>query len=217
MSARTGGWLQLQSGRRFWPLDPRPGDFTIEDIAHGCAHESRYGGQTPRFYGVAQHSVLVSERAEQLAHAGLCADGKCRCAQVALWGLLHDASEGLGLKDIPAPLKQSLPDYLAVERRVMQAVCEKFRLAPEEPQEVAQADGEVFATEARDLFPKRKRPAEWGGLVHPPLAYAVVPWPIPASEGRYVSRCYELTWQIEQDARSRRRTRQWWLKPRTQP
>jgi hypothetical protein len=48
--------MQLSSGGRFWPLDPRQEDIHIEDIANGLALDCRYAGQCKidSFYSVAE-------------------------------------------------------------------------------------------------------------------------------------------------------------------
>ena len=88
--------IRLLSGRLFDVFNPRPEDFTIEDIAYGLASEPRFAGQTLYTYSVADHSLMVS---------ALCPD------YFKLEGLLHDGTEGLGLKDIPGPIKHT-PDFI---------------------------------------------------------------------------------------------------------
>lgn len=61
--ARIGDWMQTASGRMFWPVDPRPEDVEINDIAHALSLTCRYCGHVREFYSVAQHSVLVSDAA----------------------------------------------------------------------------------------------------------------------------------------------------------
>ena len=79
-TSRNGDWLQTFTGKAFFPLDPRPEEMDIFDIAHALSNLCRYGGHCNKFYSVAEHSVLVSIL--------------CRLyygEQVALQGLLHDA------------------------------------------------------------------------------------------------------------------------------
>lgn len=63
MTARVsrGDWMQTYTGRRFYPLDPRPDEIDPEDIAHALSLLCRYGGHVDRFYSVAEHCVLMSE------------------------------------------------------------------------------------------------------------------------------------------------------------
>lgn len=65
---RYGGYIVLHSGRKFWPLDPRPEEIEIEDVAWGLAHTTRYGGHANGPYTVAQHACYVSQTAEELMH-----------------------------------------------------------------------------------------------------------------------------------------------------
>ena len=135
---RIGDWMQLASGRQFWPLDPRPEEIDIGDIAHALSLLVRFGGHVSRFYSVAEHSVRVSRE----------------CApEDALWGLLHDASEAY-LGDLIRPLKRqpAMGAYVTAEERVMRMICDRFRLAPAQPLSVTRADEILLATEARDLM-----------------------------------------------------------------
>ena len=49
-AARYGGWMQVYSGGKFYPLDPRPEEIFIEDIAHSLSLLCRYVGHINRFY-----------------------------------------------------------------------------------------------------------------------------------------------------------------------
>lgn len=74
--------------------------------------------------------------------------------EIALWGLLHDASEAY-LKDMPKPVKHA-PGmgemYRAIERMVMAEVIVRFDLMPHEPSVVKEADVILCSTEKRDLM-----------------------------------------------------------------
>jgi uncharacterized protein len=138
-SPRRGPWGTTFSGAKYWPEDPRAGDFLIADIAHALANQCRFGGHCREFYSVAQHSVIVSY---------ICAPAD------ALWGLLHDASEAY-LVDIPRPVKYSrgMERYTEIERAFMAAICEQYGLGAEMPTSVHWADEALLALEARDLMP----------------------------------------------------------------
>ncbi len=146
---RRGDWMQTYTGRAFWPLDPRPEDVCIEDIAHSLSMQARYAGHGKRFYSVAEHCVHVS------AHCS---------PENALWGLLHDASEAY-LVDVPRPLKRHLPGYVEAEARVMAAICDAFGLPHEMPVEVHEMDNRILADEIR----QNMAPMNWHAEHDDPL------------------------------------------------
>ena len=130
---RIGDWIQVASGGRFYPLDPRPEEIHLADIAHALAHQCRFS--------VAQHAVLVSRHCHP---------------EHALWGLLHDAGEAY-LVDLPRPVKQSLRAagltiFDSLEEGIMRCVCARFGLSWPQPQSVDGADLLLLVTEARDLM-----------------------------------------------------------------
>lgn len=142
---RRGDWTATNSGIRFWPLDPRPSEVRIDDIAHSLSQLCRFGGHCNRFYSVAEHSLYVAQ---------LCPP------EHRLWGLLHDASEAYAV-DIPRPLKRCLPDYRVIEGRIMAAIAERFGLSPDMPQAVKEADESMLTEEA------------WRLMSHPPLDWGL--------------------------------------------
>jgi uncharacterized protein len=179
--ARKGDWIQTYTGRRFYPLDPRPDEVDILDIAHALAQQCRFTGHTKTHYSVAQHSCLVSQ------HAGE-ADG--------LWGLLHDAAEAY-ISDLSRPVKQSIRAagitlFDEIEDRIMVAVCLRYGLPPGPmPVEVNRADLLLLATEARDFM----APLD-PGWYHteangwPVLPDRIVPWGPGRAEWAFRERFY---------------------------
>lgn len=137
---RLGDFMQVASGRKFWPMDPRSDEVFIEDIAHSLSLQCRYAGHCLRFYSVAEHSVHL---ARHLRWQGV---------DVALWGLLHDASEAY-LVDVPRPVKPHLPGYKEAESKVMDAVCQRFGLSPAMPPQVHEADMRIVADELANMAP----------------------------------------------------------------
>lgn len=171
---RYGDWMQTATGRQFWPVDPRPDEINICDIAHALAMQCRFGGHCLRFYSVAEHSVLLSYAV---------------APEHALWALLHDASEAY-LVDVPRPLKPFLPGYREVEDAVMAAVCERFGLPSQMPREVKIADGRILSDEAAQNM--AKPPVTWNNT-GAPLGIKLRFWSPEQAKDRFFARYSQLT------------------------
>ncbi|WP_425639891.1 hypothetical protein [Agrobacterium radiobacter] len=138
---RTGDFMQTFTGRKYWPMSPRPHEVYIEDIAHSLGLQCRYAGHCIKFYSVAEHSVLIA-RSLAATHA----------PEVALAGLLHDAPEAYCV-DIPRPLKPYLTNYKGIEQKNWLAIAARFGLPTELPDEVHDADNRIIADELVNLVP----------------------------------------------------------------
>lgn len=174
LTQRRGDWQQTFTGRKVWPLDPRPEEIFIEDIAHHLSNLCRFAGACREFYSVAQHCLYVS--------------WVCHPAD-ALWGLLHDAPETY-VVDIPRPLKRFLEGYKDIENKIQQAVCHRFGLPPDEPESVCLADSILLHTEARDLM--GRPPNSWKRNVEP-WREKIIPMTPKAAEWSFLQRYRELT------------------------
>ena len=86
---RGGNWMRTYSGIQFWPLDPRPEEILITDIAHAQSLLCRFCGHVKYFYPIAQHSYFVSLLCDE-----------------PMKGLMHDGSEAY-LTDLPTPIKSA--------------------------------------------------------------------------------------------------------------
>lgn len=180
---RLGDWMQTYTGQQFWPLDPRPEDFEIRDIAHALANICRFGGHSRRFYSVAQHSVLVSQ---------LCPPS------FAVHGLLHDAAEAY-LGDIIRPLKYqaAFEMYREAEARLEGVLWQWAQLEWSDlaRRAVSRADNIALATEGRDIM--SAPPAPWGfpGGILPhgdPVTDRIEPWDPERAEVEFMARGLEL-------------------------
>lgn len=180
MNVRKGQWLQTYTGRQFWPYDPRPEDFDIEDIAHALANTCRFNGHTNEFYSVAQHSVHVSK---------LCS------VNFALEGLMHDAVEAY-IGDMIRPLKhdgsQLSVAFLEVETHLEGALAQRYALLRFRggwPVNVNMADNVALATEKRDVMELEAAP--WG-LLPPPDPEPIVPLAPRDAKRLFLDRFEEL-------------------------
>ena len=102
--------VRTVSGKYIDLFNLTPEDIDIEDIAYGLAHTARFGGQTRRYYSVAEHAIVVSVNLP---------------LELKLAGLLHDASEAY-IGDMPSPVKNRLPDYKYLEDHIMSVVAQKY-------------------------------------------------------------------------------------------
>lgn len=146
---RHGGWIQTFTGLQFWPMDARPSDVEIVDIAHSLSLLCRFNGHCRRFYSVAEHSVLAS---------------KLVAPEWALWGLLHDASEAY-LADLPQPIKHYLASYREAEEKLLNVIADRFGLSWGVPEAVKEVDRLLLATEKAALM--GPEPASWGNFPKP--------------------------------------------------
>jgi 5'-deoxynucleotidase YfbR-like HD superfamily hydrolase len=140
MSERIGDWIQTYTGQKFYPLDPRPEEINIEDIAHSLSLQCRFAGHTKFHYSVAQHSIHVASVLDRPYRAH---------------GLLHDATEAY-MVDLPRPIKKYSEIgnlYVEVEIKLWQAIADRFSISAAIPSAVHEADSRMCVTEKRDVMP----------------------------------------------------------------
>ncbi len=149
---KSADWIMTFNGREFSPLNPRPEDVNIMDIAHSLAMQCRFTGHTRGFYSVAEHAIMVSNICDP---------------KDALWGLLHDATEAY-LVDLPRPLKRHSSlgsEYQKIESKLQAVICQAFWLSPQQPESVSIADKVALGIEARDLMPRHPAWDKWISII----------------------------------------------------
>ena len=180
-------FITTYTGAKFWPLNPRGDEIVIDDIAHALSLICRFTGHTYCVYSVAEHSLRVSKLAQYLILKYADARGYSRgrevvqlAREVALWGLLHDAS----IKH--ASILGQL--YRGFESGLMDVIADRFELMPTEPSVVKVADRILLATEMRDLMTNCTPPA---GIT--PLSETIFPMDGQRAEAEFLSRFQALT------------------------
>lgn len=172
-------WIVTYSGKKFWPLEPRPQDIDIVDIAHHLSNICRFTGAVSQFYSVAQHSVLVSKL----------------CDNHPLFGLLHDGSEAY-LCDVATPVKQSdlFAEYRAAESHLQRMILLHFGIRNgDTPDEVKSADMAMGIIEGLSFMPKAHG-AFWTDNAFPHReGMRLAAWSPGVAKARFLDRFDELT------------------------
>lgn len=158
-----GAYMRLQSGVKFYPLDPRPEEIVLFDVIHNLSNKCRYGGACKKFYSVAEHSVRV--------WAAMLCDG--HSVELATLGLLHDVGEAY-VPDVPRPLKAPLAWFKELETRIANIALEKFGVlnTPQAHEVVKYYDDAILYDEMSQLMPA----GEELKLYAPGLGVKITPW-----------------------------------------
>lgn len=175
MNSDRGSWFTLFSGRKFYPLDPRPDEIYVRDIAHALSLLCRFNGHCARHYSVAQHSVYCSNQVPD---------------EHKLAALLHDATEAY-VGDMIRPLKKNIPQYVEIENKVWTAIASRFSLSTTLPECVHVADNTVLAAEAQALLlplGERKSWLPW----EPPANLRVETWTSEEASAMFLDRFQQL-------------------------
>lgn len=182
---RLGDWMQTASGRQVWPLDPRPEEIHIEDIAHALSLQCRFAGHSTEYYSVGEHSVRVAQFVESLYPGE-------PFRTLVLAALLHDASEAY-LGDVIRPLKYQplMAPYRDAERKMQDVIDCRFGCDGAAPNRIIKfADDTLLATEKRDLM--RPPPVPWANLPDP-LPERILPWSSRLAEAKFLAMFCDLT------------------------
>ncbi len=151
-------WQQTFTGQKVDLEFPNPDSIRIEDIAHALSHICRFAGNTPKFYSVAQHSILVSKHLAK--HWNKEITDPDAYWTLRLYGLLHDCAETY-IGDIPRQAKQFSPEIsrleLNIQRVAFQQLIPSFVLQCSYWNVhafVKEADNIILAWEGKSLFDK---------------------------------------------------------------
>lgn len=103
------------------------------DIAKGLSNACRFGGQTSKFYSVAQHSVFVARMLP---------------SDLKFAGLLHDAHEFV-MGDVVSPYKDYYHGYREIQNELQDAIYRRFSVLLNDTDKnlIKQVDGNVCEME----------------------------------------------------------------------
>jgi len=132
--------IRTISGQYVNVFEPDPNTILITDIAHALSNQCRFGGHLPKFYSVAQHSLLCYENVS---------------AEEKFGALMHDASEAY-LLDMPKPIKVELSEYNAIEDNLMKVIAKKFGFEYPKSPAVEYIDHYMLKWEWERIMLKRK-------------------------------------------------------------
>lgn len=133
---------------------PDPDDIEMQSIGAALSKICRFGGHVPRFYSVAEHSVLAATIAVE--HEGI----KCPTAIKAVF--LHDAAEAY-IGDMIRPLKNMMVEFRRIERLFERAIEQRFNVDFQEHADlIKRVDNMLLLAEKKKLFPDDS--AQWSGL-----------------------------------------------------
>lgn len=190
---------KMHSGRFFNLLEPDPSSIIAEDLALGLSRECRWNGQTKGEFGysVAQHSIAMVRLIERTS--------KGVDRNLLRYALLHDAEEGLGIKDTITGLKHVLGEtYLEIANSISEAIHLRFALAypaPEKFQKLIKiTDAKLGMTEAIHLMgftakDYRRRVKNFRLQAVSDVGFVneyVFPWPPIEAQKRFISEIERL-------------------------
>lgn len=176
-------YIETYTGILFNFLDPPEEQFNIVDIAHALSMTCRYTGHCQKFYSVAEHSWHMARML-----------GGCS-KEIQLAALLHDGGEAY-LPDVASPVKQHLPDYNAMEDKILSALFNKYHLEYPMHQAVKAADRAMLSIEATHLLKSQGNDWEmWKTSVRPVIDEAYKPIGMDPKQAKsvFLEKFVELT------------------------
>lgn len=140
----SNGAILTYSGQYFDPLKPDPRAIRIIDIAHSLGNSCRYGGHCPRFYSVAEHSLLVERLMREAKRSPIECFG----------GLMHDSEEAY-LPDLPTPIKRNFPSFIEAGINLRKVIWDLFEIPNDIYPLIKDFDQEAYLYERNRLWDKR--------------------------------------------------------------
>jgi|GEM_PF-590237 len=176
---RKGNSIQTYTGISFFPLDPRPEEIKIIDIAHALSNICRFTGHCNSFYSVAEHSVLCAREIQEHFRS-----------INSLYGLLHDASEAY-ICDIASPIKKNkkMGFYRDAEDVLSKMIYNVFNLTEPEPEIVKIVDKRLLVTEQEQLFSNKLK---WETNNSLPLDIVIEGWPPKVAQNKFLETFKDL-------------------------
>lgn len=192
---RIGEWMQTSMGGKFFPLDPRPEDFCISDLANGMALDCRYAGQgrVGRYYSVAEHGVHMAWYSIR--------EGKHPLVSMVI--LMHDSAEGF-LNDSPRAVKHAIGEsYKILEDRFQRVIFVKyglFEIAMENATYIKDLDRRIVSVEKAAIM---RYPQPWAYDQFKPLEGITIQCWTPSQAKlewllTYEELCKKLGWTSEE-------------------
>lgn len=133
---RPDGHMNTRTGKRLNIANPDPETICMEDIAYGIGYKPHYSGQTPHFFSVAQHSIIVARTVFR----------KTGDPTMGLVALMHDSEEAY-IGDMITQIKLMFPEFKTLAKTVQKAIFSKFDLPFDLLPEIKWADVEVLHLE----------------------------------------------------------------------
>lgn len=153
-------WIETYTGKHVNPLELKPEDIDIKDIAHALPLLCRFVGHCKRFYSVAQHSIHVADliAGELKKVAPMESSDKdfvhylIESNRTCLAALLHDGAETY-MSDVSRPVKHSIKGFIEIENRINGVIMQKFGCIGADWALIKKYDNVMLATEAVRLMP----------------------------------------------------------------
>lgn len=117
------GSIRSYSGEQISIINPESNQYRIIDIAKGLSYKGHFAGQTPYFFSIAEHCLLV----DAIYCADMRSKNKTPIPKMRLLMLLHDATEAF-LPDMPKPYKNYMKEFQNYENAMMNSILFWFNI-----------------------------------------------------------------------------------------